>query len=69
MTRQNTDRGEELTRELYALAREEQELRRALGERVLAGQPVDDLRTRRQEIRERGEDLSCAVATLGASEL
>ena len=64
MAQENADRGEELNREMYALAREERELRRRLGRAVLGGEPVDDLRTRRREIRERGEDLSAAMGQL-----
>ena len=66
MAQESTDRGEELTRELYALAREERELRRRLGQRVLDGEPVDDLRIRRRELREDQEDLSAAVGQLAA---
>lgn len=66
MAQQSMDRGEELTRELYALAREERELRRQLGQRILDGQPVDDLRTRRRQLREDQEDLSAAVGQLAA---
>ena len=62
----NTDRAGELRRELFGLAREEQRLRRQLGQRVLDGKPVDDLRTRRQELRESQEDLSAAVGQLEA---
>ena len=69
MALENADRGEELTRELYALAREERELRRQLGQRVLDGQPADDLRARRREIRESQEDLSAAMGQLAAVEL
>ena len=66
MAQESTDRGEELNRELYALAREERELRRRLGQRVLDGEPVDDLRTRRRQLREDQEDLSAAVGQLAA---
>ena len=62
----NTDRAGELRRELFGLAREEQELRRRLGQRVLDGKPVDDLRSRRRELREDQEDLSAAVGQLEA---
>ena len=64
----NTDRAGELRRELFGLAREEQRLRRQLGQRVLDGKPVDDLRTRRQELRESQEDLSAAVGQLEATQ-
>ena len=66
MVQESTDRGEELTRELYALAREERELRRRLGQRILDGKPVDDLRIRRRQLREDQEDLSAAVGQLAA---
>ena len=66
MAQESMDRGEELTREMYALAREERELRRQLGQRVLDGRPADDLRARRREIRESQEDLSAAMGQLAA---
>ena len=66
MAQESTDRGEELSREMYALAREERELRRRLGQAVLDGEPVDDLRVRRHEIREDQEDLSAAMGQLAA---
>ena len=66
MTQESMDRGEELSRELYTLAREERELRRQLGQRVLDGEPVDDLRTRRRQLREDQEDLSAAMGQLAA---
>ena len=66
MAQESMDRGEELTREMYALAREERELRRQLGQRVLDGQSVDDLRTRRRQLREDQEDLSAAMGQLAA---
>ena len=66
MAQESMDRGEELTREMYALAREERELRRQLGQRVLDGQSVDDLRTRSRQLREDQEDLSAAMGQLAA---
>ena len=56
--------GAKLRSELYALARQERELRRELGTRILNGQPVDDLRIQRRELRESAEDLSCAIVEL-----
>ena len=66
MAQENTDRGEELRRELFGLAHEERELRRRLGQRILDGRPADDLRARRREIRESQEDLSAAMGQLAA---
>ena len=58
--------GAKLRSELYALARQEKELRREVGTRILNGQPVDDLRIQRRELRESQEDLSAAVVQLEA---
>ena len=59
-------RAKELRSQIYDLVDAEQRLRRQLGQRVLDGKPVDDLRTRRQELRESQEDLSAAVGQLEA---
>ena len=58
--------GAKLRSELYSLARQEKELRREVGTRILNGQPVDDLRIQRRELRESQEDLSAAVVQLEA---
>ena len=59
--------GAKLRAKMYALARQERELRREVGTRILNGQPVDELRTRRRELRESQEDLSAAVSQLEAA--
>ena len=55
-----------LRRELFGLARAEKDVRREIGQRVIAGEPVVDLRALRREIQETQEDLSAAVTQLEA---
>ena len=54
----------ELRSQIYDLVDEERQIQREAGERVLAGQPADDLWTKRSELRARQEDLSCAASLL-----
>ena len=61
--------GEKIRRELFALAREERTLRREVGNRILNGESVDDLRIQRRELRESQEDLSCAIVQLEVASL
>ena len=56
--------GAKLRAELYTLAREERTLRREVGNRILNGESVADLRIQRRELRESAEDLSCAIVEL-----
>ena len=56
--------GAKLRAELYTLARQEREIRRAIGNRVLNSESVEDLRIQRRELRESAEDLSCAIVEL-----
>ena len=60
-------KAQHLRSELYGLARAERELRREIGQRVLAGEPVIDLHALRYENRARQEDLAAAVNILEAS--
>ena len=60
------DRARELRSQLFELVDDERELRRRLGQRILDGEPVDDLRARRRQLREDQEDLSAAVGQLEA---
>ena len=60
------DRAKELNSRLYDLVEQEREIGRALGARVLAGEPVTDLRERRREVRETQEDLHAAASLLYA---
>ena len=55
-----------LRQELYGLARVERELRREIGTRVIAGQPVVDLCALRRANRESQENLAAAVNVLEA---
>ena len=61
-------RSQHLRREIYGLARAERELRREIGTRVLAGEPVIDLCALRRANRESQENLAAAVNILEASE-
>ncbi len=63
----NADRAGQLRQELFGLVRDERAVRREIGERVLNELPVDELRARRSELRERQEDLSAAVVQLEAA--
>ena len=58
------DRAKELRSQLFELVDEERAIQRQAGERVLAGQPADDLWAKRSELRARQEDLSCAASLL-----
>ena len=60
------DRAKELRSELFGLVDDERELRRQLGERVLAGKPRADIRARLREVRDTQEDLSAAASLLHA---
>ena len=60
------DRAKELNSRLLDLVEQEREIGRALGARVLAGEPVTDLRERRREVRETQEDLHAAASLLYA---
>ena len=65
MTEQaHKDRAKALNSRLYDLVEEEREIGREVGARVLAGQPVSDLRERRREVRETQEDLHAASSLL-----
>ena len=66
MAKEAEYQAEDLRRELYGLARAERELRREIGRRVLDSHPMEDLRIRRRENRERQEDLAAAVGLLEA---
>ena len=59
--------GAKLRAKLYTLARQEREVRREIGNRVLSSQSVEDLRVQRRELRESQEDLSCAILQLEAA--
>ena len=50
----------ELRRELHRLHREEKDLQRRIGDALLAGEDVSELRARRREVREKQEDLAAA---------
>ena len=56
--------GAKLRAELLKSARQEREVKREIGTRILNSLPLDDLRARRSELRERQEDLSCALVQL-----
>ena len=58
---------QDLRKELYGLAHAERDLRREIGARVLAGEPVVDLHALRYANRARQEDLAAAVNVLDAS--
>ena len=60
------DQAKELNSRLLDLVEQEREIGRALGARVLAGEPVTDLRERRREVRETQEDLHAAASLLYA---
>ena len=62
-----THKAEDLRRELYGLANAERDLRREIGERVLAGSPVVDLCALRRANRESQENLAAAVNILEAA--
>ena len=62
-----TNRAQDLRRELYGLAHVERDLRREIGARVLAGEPVIDLCALRRENRENQENLAAAVNILEAA--
>ena len=64
---ENTHQVQDLRRELHGLARAERELRDQIGARILAGDPVVDLRAIRRELRESQEDISAAVQQLEAA--
>ena len=64
---ESTVRAQDLRQELYGLVRTEREIRREIGTRVLAGEPVVDLRALRRANRESQEDLAAAVILLDAS--
>lgn len=59
---------QEADREMNALIRRERELAREIGRAVVAGQPVDALRTERQGVRNRLEDLGAALPLLEATD-
>ncbi len=56
-----------LRRDLFGLAHAEREIRREIGARVLAGEPVIDLCALRLANREQQENLAAAVGLLEAS--
>ena len=60
-------KAQHLRSELYGLARAERELRREIGARVLAGEPVVDLCALRRANRENQENLAAAVNILEAA--
>lgn len=60
-------RAQHLRSEIYGLARAERELRREIGTRVLAGEPVVDLCALRSANRESQENLAAAVNILEAA--
>ena len=62
-----TPRAEDLRRELFGLVRTERQISREIGSRVLAGEPVVDLRALRRANREQQEDVSAAVILLDAA--
>ena len=64
---ESTVRAQDLRQELHGLVRTEREIRREIGTRVLAGEPVVDLRALRRANRESQEDLAAAVILLDAS--
>ena len=59
----------ELRSQIYDLVDAERAIQREAGQRVLDGQPADDLWTKRSELRARQEDLSCAASLLHAMAL
>ena len=65
--RESGNRAQDLRQELYSLVRTEREIRRSIGERVLAGAPVVDLRALRAANREAQQDLSAAVILLDSA--
>lgn len=60
------DRAKELRSQLFELVDEERELQREAGQRILDGEPADDLWAKRSALRARQEDLSCAASLLHA---
>lgn len=60
------ERARALRSQIYDLVDEEREIQREAGQRVLDGQPADDLWAKRSELRARQEDLSCAASLLHA---
>ena len=63
------EQAKELRSQIYDLIDREREIQREAGQRVLDGQPADDLWTKRSELRARQEDLSCAASLLHAMAL
>ena len=67
MAQAQDPRAQDLRQELYGLVRTEREIRREIGQRVIAGAPVIDLHALRYENRARQEDLAAAVNILEAA--